>query len=252
MSDQWEFFPCQMGDKRAFVFVDHGIHETIDQVAPGQLLRVRVAFNHPRQDGMPTNEEFPQLKAIEDGLQGLVDADGGAYVGRVTVGGHRDFYIYTSGSEESWSPKLRSLGREHGHSVAFSVEADEQHNGYWRELFPTADDWQVIQDMRVLEVLEKHGDDGTSPRRVDHWAYFPSQAGAEQFVVWLRGRHYGSVTMDAEAEGKVCVRFTHEGPVQLEDITSHTIALRRKASELDGEYDGWETQVCAAQAEDGR
>jgi hypothetical protein len=31
--------------------------------------------------------------------------------------------------------------------------------------------------------------------------------------------------------------------MRLNDITSHTLALRRKAVEYGGDYDGWETPV---------
>jgi hypothetical protein len=51
---------------------------------------------------------------------------------------------------------------------------------------------------------------------------------------------------DTTDDGKFRVRFSNEGTLRLPDITSHTIALRRKASELGGDYDGWETPVCKA------
>jgi hypothetical protein len=44
--------------------------------------------------------------------------------------------------------------------------------------------------------------------------------------------------------GKFRVRFFHSGTCVLTDITAHTVALRRVASELGGQYDGWETPVC--------
>jgi hypothetical protein len=74
-------------------------HESIDTNAPRQLLNVRVAFKQPRPDGMPANEEFQNLRALEDGLEALVQQQKSVYVGRVTVNGHRDFYIYTAESE---------------------------------------------------------------------------------------------------------------------------------------------------------
>jgi Family of unknown function (DUF695) len=72
MSDHWIFFPCQMGDHRAFIFYDHGIRDSINRIAPPHLLKVRAAFKQPRPDGLPTNEEFTELSALEDGLQALV------------------------------------------------------------------------------------------------------------------------------------------------------------------------------------
>src|ERR1044072_3487766 len=94
MSDQWIFFPCRMGEHSASIFFDHGIRESINTTAPKQLLKVRLAFKQPRPDGLPTNEEFQALTTLEIGLQALVQQQESIYVGRVTVDGHRHFYIY--------------------------------------------------------------------------------------------------------------------------------------------------------------
>jgi hypothetical protein len=37
------------------------------------------------------------------------------------------------------------------------------------------------------------------------------------------------------------VRLHHEGPARIDDVSHHTIALRRKAEELGADYVGWET-----------
>jgi regulator of RNase E activity RraB len=244
MSDQWIFYPCQMGEHLAFIFYDHGIRDSIDAIAPPHLLKVRVAFKQPGPNGMPTNEEFESLTALEDALQVLIEQHESLYVGRVTVDSHRHFYIYTSDSEQAWSTRLRTFAECQGYAVSSDFEQDDCRNQYWNELFPTADDWQVITDLRVIETLEKNGDDGTASRQIDHWVYLPSQATAEQFRGWAQGSGYTLGHSDASDDGKHCVCFSHTGTAKLADITSHTIALRRKASELGGNYDGWETQVC--------
>jgi hypothetical protein len=244
MSEEWLFYPCQMGGHQAFIFYDHGIRDTINQTAPPHLLKVRVAFKTPRPDGLSSQEEFERLCALEDGLEAVVKKHGGIYVGRITAAGHRYFHIFTSDTDDMWSADLVALGNEHGYPLQFALKSDEGKDGYWRDLFPSDDDWQVIMDLRLLEVLDKQGDDGATSRRIEHWAYFPSPTGAEQFVQWARDQQYDVSGTDARDNGKHCVRFSHNGTCQLSEITAHTVALRRKASELGGDYDGWETPVC--------
>lgn len=246
MSEQWIFFPCQMGEHCASIFYDHGLRDHIDILTPPKLLKARIAFKDPRPDGMPGSDEFQHLMALEDGLQNLVNRQESVYVGRVTVDGHRHFYIYTAGSEETWAAHIEDLGKSHGYSIAFDLSLDERRKGYREELFPTDDDWQVIQDLRVLEALKKEGDDGTSSRQIDHWAYFTSLECAQQFSRWIVANAYSTVPCQKNDDDKVCVRFRHEGTLRLSDITSHTVALRRKANEFGGEYDGWETPICNA------
>lgn len=252
MSDQWLFFPCQMGEHRASIFYDHGVRESIDAVAPPYLLKVRIAFKQPRPDGMPTDEEFPHLTAFEDSLQALVRRHESLYVGRITVDGHRHFYIYTPDSEPAWSERLDALGTSHGYDVALAFRPDESRDGYWKDLFPTDNDWQVIKDLQVIEALQQEGDDGTASRQIDHWAYFPSRDAAEQFSRWVREQGYSLDASEADDEGRICVHFSHEGTVELADISSHTIALQRRAGELGGGYDGWETLVCRNKGQPGQ
>jgi hypothetical protein len=244
MSDEWLFYPCQMGEHRASIFFDHGIRETINQSAPSQLLKVRLTFKDPRPDGLSSSEEYPALVAAEDALQALVDAHGSIYVGRVTVAGHRYFHIFTSETDATWSSKLGDLGELHGYDLQFVLSSDPQREGYWRDLFPSEGDSQVIMDMRTLDALAKQGDNGAMSRRVEHWAYFPTSAAAEQFSLWVQGQGYGLGDVGATDDGQQRVRFFHDGSCELPDITSRTVVLRRKASELGGDYDGWETPVC--------
>lgn len=244
MSDEWIFFPCQIGEHTASIFFDHGIRDRMDSAAPKQLLKVRANFKQPRSDGMPGNEEFQSLKALEDGLQAAVQQFESIYVGRITTDGHRQFYIYTSEPGDSWASALKTLGAAHGYPLSSALKPDEKHAGYWQELFPTEEDWQVIQDLRVIDALGQEGDDGSAPRSIDHWAFFLSPPSADNFCQWAREKGYTFVKKDLAEDGRFRVSFSHDGTVRLADITSHTIVLRRKISEMGGEYDGWETVVC--------
>lgn len=244
MSEEWIFYPCQMREQRASIFYDHGIRETIDQFASPQLLKVGITLKQPRTDGLSSNEEYQGLCALEDELQAVVQEHGSLYVGRVTVGGHRYLHIFTSDSENYWASKLQAVGQHHGYELNLNLKPDPNRSGYWQDLFPSDDDWQVILDLRVLESVEKNGDDGSASRQIDHWTYFPTLDAANQFSTWAQNQKYSSVITNATEDRKYCVRFAHEGTLRLPDITSHSIALRRKASELGGNYDGWETPIC--------
>lgn len=244
MSDEWYFFPCQIGDQSGSIFYDHGIRETIDQLAPPHLLKVRVTLQAPRADGLSSSEEYERLCALEDDIQALARANGGLYVGRITVGGHRTLHIFTADPGHEWDARLAAVGARHGYALHFALAPDPERAGYWQDLFPTDDDWQVIQDLRVLQSLENHGDDASIVRPIDHWAHFAADAGAREFAAWAADRGYHVSSVEPTQDGTLCVRLSHTGTVQLSAISSHTIALRRKAAELAGDYDGWETPVC--------
>ena len=105
----------------------------------------------------------------------------------------------------------------------------------------------MIKDLRVLDALRAQGDDEHASREVSHWAYFPDRQAADRFADWLTAGGY-RVSGVEQRSVQTEVRFTHVGTMVLEDITHHTINIGRKASELNGDYDGWETSVEAKTA----
>lgn len=244
MIEEWRFFPCSMGDDQAFIYLNTALSETIAS-APESLVRLYLTYKAPRADGLPTSEEFEAVRDIEDRIEAYSKKFGDWYVGRVTVGGQRVFYVYTSRNESAWKDFVSKLEADSGYAIRLACTDDPQHRGYRDDLYPTADDWQVIKDLQVIENLEKHGDDGSASRKVDHWVYFENKASSVDFVIWAGNDRF---TEDPEAshqtdDGRYCVRVFHQGSVKIGDISSHTIALRQKAAEYGGEYDGWETVV---------
>jgi hypothetical protein len=256
MSDQWQFYPCQLGEHQAFITFDSGIAETIDESAPAHLLKIRIPFQHATEEGLPGDDELEPLSEFEDALAEWLEHQNCAYLGRITVDGHRHFYIATDVAEEAaWEELLGSLENPHGYELAFAIEENGSRTGYWEEIYPTPDDWRVISDLQVIEALEQHGDNCETVRQIDHWAYFLTQDAADQFAKWAREQGYevasvGLAEKDEEAEAdeeldpRIQVRFSHQGPVTLADISGHTIALGHQAEEIGGEYDGWETPIC--------
>jgi hypothetical protein len=244
-SDKWEFFPCTMGDDQAFIFFNDGISGTIDDGAPGLLVRTELKYKQPGKNGLPTHAEFEDVSKIEDRLQQFADENGDWYVGRATVGGSRYFYVYTAQSEQSWTEFIQGLSTESGYEVKPKFRDDPKHKGYWDELYPTPADRQVIEDLRTLEAFRKRRDDSSVRRQIDHWAYFPSKAAASPFVQWATADDFTfhedlSRTTD---DGQYVVRLSHVGTLELADLTSHTIRLEKKAREFGGDYDGWEAPV---------
>lgn len=233
-----------MGDDQAFIYVNTGISDAISS-APSSLAKLRLTYKSPREDGLPTNEEFGPVNAIEDRIVGFAKEGNDRYVGRATVGGHRIFYVYTSRDEQSWMKFMEKLGTESGYDIRLAYSDDPDHRGYRDDLYPTEDDWQVIKDLQVIENLESHGDDGSECRKVDHWIYFDSKQSTVDFVIWAENDRFTEESEHSHEtdDGKYCVRMFHHGTLKIGDISSHTIALRRKAAEYGGDYDGWETPI---------
>lgn len=245
MTDDWKYYPCQMGERRAFIFFNDGIASALQEVTCETLVSLRVSFKAPDERGLPARAEFDELRALEDRIEEFVRTHDGRYVGRITVGGARYFHTYTDVPASTVDAFIREAGSSTGYEIKFRHEPDPERNAYWKELYPTADDRQVLEDLRVLEPLKQAGDAASTPRLVDHWAYFPTHEARERFETWTRDNGFELVDR-IEPEGdrrSFGLRVSHVGTMQLEDITHRTIGLNRAARQENGDYDGWETSV---------
>ncbi len=242
MSDGWDFFPCQMGDNRAFIFFNEDISERVDSLPAEHVVKVRVTLKSPDPRGLPMGDEFEALSSLEDRLTSFFEAQAGCYVGRISVAGFRHFYYYVDGEEAELGAFLQRLTASTGYELKYIREPDRERTSYWQDLFPTADDRQLMQDMRVLEHLQKEGDSLDQEREIDHWAYFPEAEQRDAFVAWALGEGY-TLEGKPDQDQNYGALLRHIAAPELATITQHTIKLNRKASELGGDYDGWETSV---------
>lgn len=231
-----------MGDDRAFIFADVGIKDQLSEQAPEKLVKVRLDYKAPTENGLPTEQEFEPAKAIEDELQEYVDGRSDFYVGRITVSGQRHFFIYVKNGE-GYEKRVAEIGHNHGYDLKYAAIEDSGHSQYWDYLCPTDSDWQIIKDMRVLEALKNDGDDHSIERHVDHWIYFDDPNTAKQYQDWAVEFGLEEARPIEFVEGRHEVRLKHHGTMLLADISGVTIPLALKAKEMGGDYDGWETPV---------
>ena len=172
-----------MGENLASIMVDVGIAKTIKGV-PRDLAILTLQYKNPDDRGLPGDAEFEPVVAVEKLLEDFVAFGHDTYVGRITKEGERLFFVYTKRDESRWQTLVNRMIGESGYSIDLSLEHDPQQETYWKYLYPTPDDWQVIKDMAVCEQLVKSGDNPTIERQIDHWAYFPDAGSAQQFVGW--------------------------------------------------------------------
>ena len=97
-------------------------------------------------------------------------------------------------------------------------------------------------DIEVQRVLLERGDQPEKVREVEHWTCFQKETAARAFAGWASEGGYTGVFVDPPAEGGPplwCVKMKHQGTLQLNDISGHSLAISRKARESGGQYNGW-------------
>lgn len=233
-----------MGENQAWITYNHGYADVAEADPRHNVLRIKLPFKNPTDYGMPTNEEFPQLSVIDEALDKQFSSVGGVYVGRITVSGNRFFYFYVDIEEKKAAKIIEDVSVSASYKMQYTYEHDIEKKYYWNELYPTDADWQVIQDLKVLDSLSENGDIKEKEREVMHWAYFPDEPSCNNFTGWVKTENYTVHFSCKEKDGSdYLMKYSHIGTMNLGDITSHSIKANRMARELGGRYDGWETSV---------
>ena len=245
MTDDWDFYALRVDDAPASIYVDLGIEAKAPLSSHPCMAYVRLYMNHPRADGLSSQEEFPALIEIEDVIEARLCGDDVGYVGRNTSGGCRDFYFYIS-TGANWQRRVDEVLAPFKHyRYETGTREDPDWSAYLNFLRPGDVDHQRIQNRRTCQALERHGDPLTTAREIDHWCYFPSPDAMDTFL------------SDAEADGfQVRGRpVSEEGALRFgaqiwrvdtpsyANIDGVTLPLFLAAQRLGGEYDGWECPV---------
>lgn len=251
MSEQWEFFPCQMGEHKALVFYNHSIRESINRVDLPKCARFSISFREPADDGLAVDEETEDLNALEDCLVEELQRIGGIYVGRVSVDRGRHFYAYVDASGPQIDALAAKVAVLTGYPTRVTMEDDFDKSVYWHTLYPTKEDWQLMRDLKVIEQLKEDGDSLETERRIDHLAYFGDRRGVEAFKDWLETEGFDVDWSSRSDEGEelLGVSFSHACRPQLGEVTQHTFRLFKKIEELGGRYNGWGTTAKPAPEE---
>ncbi len=220
MENIWYTFAAQMGDNQAWITYNHGYGDFSKTDKRNNHFEVRVAFKNPTEYGMPTNEEFSDLSKLDEKLDNYISAKKGIYVGRITVNGHRYFHFYINFPEKEAKNIIDKVSTETNYKLQYILELDSKKDSYWNELYPTDDDWQVIEDLKVLDALSNDGDNKDKSREVQHWAYFPKNNTAEKFKEWILENNYKLIYLGPTEDNiEFEVRYSHIGTMNLGDIT---------------------------------
>jgi regulator of RNase E activity RraB len=242
MTDDWDFYFCQVENKPASIFVDLGIVCEVPIASLPNMAYMRLFMNAPREDGLSSREEFDALVGIEKAMEERLVNEETAYVGRCTHDSCRDFFFYANNVDD-WALRVSGFMQSfpaYRHEVGSREDAD--WSLYAEYLYPKPADRQNIENGRVCDALERNGDGLSEPREIDHWISFPTAQNLDDFVT--DSCRLGFATRQiSERDG------THWAQIWRVDIPSRqgidelvadVIGL---AAKYGGEYDGWESAV---------
>lgn len=247
MSDEWNFYSCNIKDKIASIFVDLGIFDSTPIDTLPFMAYVRLSMNSPDDNGMPSREEYDTLVAIEEALEDKLAIDGTIYIGRCTTDSHRDFFFYTDRSSAWIKSVADCLAAFPDYEYTADTRAEPDWATYRSYLYPSKADRQTIDNRRICLLLEENGDRLTTAREIEHWAYFTDDRHRSEFVAQVTKFGFKIVSLTESPSDENTVKYlAHISKFDipsLDNIDNITLPIFYIAIEHNGEYDGWGTAV---------
>jgi regulator of RNase E activity RraB len=245
MTDDWDFYALKVDGEPASIFVDLGIQAKAPLASHPIMAYIRLHMRNPRPDGLSSREEFDTLIDIEKQIEATLCGEDVGFVGRNTSGGCRDFYFYTSDLHD-WRARVdRALSRFEDYNYETGAREDAAWSTYFGFLLPGKIDRQRIENRRVCEALERHGDSLTAKREIDHWSFFPTQQAVDAYLAEVSAEGFQLRGLPVSEDGPL--RFGAQ--VWRVDVPTYanideiTLPLYEAAERHGGEYDGWESPV---------
>jgi regulator of RNase E activity RraB len=144
----------------------------------------------------------------------------------------------------NWPDFIAFALNEHPtYEVSNGHSEDSEWNYYKKLLYPTAKEWQLIQNHKVCDNLKKQGDRLYLARAIEHKIFMPTTDKKDALIEALEAKGFKMKEEIENEEGIKGLDFYRLDKPFYHDIDTITLSLIDIAEAHDALYDGWETSV---------
>lgn len=240
MADEFEFYPCLVGDAPASIYVNLRFEHAPKHGSTRYT--IAVAMRDRGEHGIGTADEAAALDLVEQAIITRAAELSITYVGRLRTRGIWETVLYGA---EGHLETLRTVAVDRAGARRIDARsAGDPTWSYYRELLPDAERRQWMDDRRLVQILAEQGDRLATPRRVDHQLAFPTTAARQAFI---DGATAAGFTLDrsSESDGDLPhrVRVHRIDPIELDHIHKVVMVLVDAAARHQGRYERWEAGI---------
>ena len=154
--EDWDFYPCLVDEQAASVYLNLALKDQFTQLARYHVMYLHLEMQHPRLDGLSSDEEYDTLIEIEDHLDAELNGKLNAlYVGRVTTNGTRDFFYYLADLDRI-EEVVRIAMQQFPHYIyRIGAKPDREGGVYLNYLYPNERELSVIAERRIQQTASE-------------------------------------------------------------------------------------------------
>ena len=245
--DNWDVYMAQYEKGVGSTVINMSLKEDAPIKLFPYLLKTGVKLINCSKDGLPTKDEFETLYRISNNMKSVIDSNSkNKAAGTFSYQCDRMDYYYLP--DTIGIRKLLELAYQKDFSnyqYSIIIKNDNNWEAYLTFLYPNEETYEYMSNEKVIRNLTKEGDDLNKSRQVDHWLYFKTEADRDIFVAYALKEKYKieNKNFTKDSKLKYQLQSARLDNVDIAAISKITIELRKKAKELNGIYDGWETFV---------
>jgi uncharacterized protein (TIGR01619 family) len=243
----WDAYQMEINKKPVSIIVDLGLVLRAPLKERPFAIIVRASLKNPDYNGLPVDPEIQMLDKLEDSLVYYLDkSSGGVYAGRFTQRGLREFYFYALDTVNYLAGVAAAFQNFNGYKWLTIAKEDKTWRNYFDVLYPPPAELERIQNRRVVDQLRSKGDLLKESRKIDHFIFFKTKVGREEFLRGLKENGFKIEEMPDEPGAGETPYKLHLSRVDRPDyvnIDKVTLYLWDLARKYNGRYDGWETYV---------
>lgn len=245
--DNWDVYMAQYEKGAGSTLVNLTLKENAPIKQFPFLLQVGVELIACTKEGLPSKEEFDLLYEVSDRMKAITDSlSANKAAGTFSYQCKRTDYFYiadTANLRKVMEAAFKSKFPDYVYFI--KIQPDPKWEAYLDFLYPNDETYEYMLNEKVILGLQKAGDGLSKPRQVDHWLYFKTDADREKFIQFAAKENYKIEKKDFIKDSKLQyqLQISRTDPVDVYSISKITIGLRKKAKEMNGDYDGWETFV---------
>ncbi len=246
MQEYWELYMKNLEGYPASVLFNAGISMEIEELRYTHpiIAFVKATLKEPKESGLLSKAEEPEILYLEDKLEAaMIKFRIGKYVGRVISNKSVTFLYYVQFTY-NWEDFIAFALDEHqSYEITHGYSEDKEWNYYQNLLYPTAKEWQIIQNHKACDQLKETGDNLDEERLVEHTLYFTKSTDREKVIQALQERGFKIKEEIRNQEGHEGLSFYRLDSIFYHHIDELTLELIDLCEAHGAAYDGWQTSA---------
>ncbi len=246
MQEYWELYMKNLEGHPASILFNAGISMETEELRSTHptVSFVKVMLKEPNENGLLSKGEESEILFLEDKLEAtMLKFRIGKYVGRIITDNTVTFLFYMQFTY-NWQDFLEFALKEFdSYEITNGFSDDSEWNYYQNLLYPTAKEWQMIQNHRVCKSLKDSGDNLQIARAIEHKLYFVDFSKKDILIKELENKGFviqNEIENEDGIKGLSFYRLDKPFYVDIDELTLDLIdTLQRNGAS----YDGWETSL---------